>query len=204
MQTLPDCLATLVSRLRAGLGLAPDDLQELRAWSARCEQRLRDSQDLWQDMKGEIGRIESRIRKKKEEMESAHGMVRRMVEEEIEDLFALLDRKARQNRLLRRNANLLELGLDKIRELEHASARPLSEDQIDLLTVRLEEGIEELAAQDGAARGLAQTEYAGCSESGIDVARRMSELEDTPTGLSPRTLERLRSLASDPVVPVES
>ncbi len=201
MEKLNEFFGSLASKLKSGIGLKPNDLAELRGWAARCDQSLRDNQDRWEGMKQEIGRIELRIRKKKQEMDASHGMVRQMVGEEIEGLFSQLDRKANQIRLMRRNSDLLEISLDKIREVEHASAKPMSELQIDLLTTRLEEAFEELSSQDGAFEGLKGTLYAAPDRAKPDVQARLSELEPggavPARGLSSRTADRLKQLEQD-------
>ena len=201
MDNLTEFLGSVASKLKTGLGLKPSDLAQLQDWSRRCEQAVRDNQDKWESMKNEIRKIELRLRKKKQEMDDSHGLVRRMVEEEIEKLFAQLDRKETQIRLLRRNSDTLEITLDKIREVEHATDKSMSEHDLDMLAVKLEEAFEELTQVDSALSGLRTVDYPSPERPASDVSARLSRLDEPeekrPVGLSSRTADRLKQLEKE-------
>lgn len=200
MDNLTELVGTVTARLAQGLGLKPSDVQRLKSHAAALEQNQRDTQDRWEALKEEIRRIEGRLMKKKGEYEAAHGLVRKMVGEEIEQLFAQLDRKSDQMRLVSRNASAIAMTLDKLRELEHASADGVKEGQLDEISDRLEGAVAELKQADTAISDLERVGYKGREGAKADVEGRLSEYTDRKVSedpLSSGTIERLKQLEKE-------
>jgi len=200
MDNLAELAGSLAARLAQGLGLKPSEVQRLKAHAANLEQNQRDTQDRWEALKEEIRRVEARLMKKKGEYEAAHGLVQKMVGEEIEQLFAQLDRKTDQMRLVSRNASAIAMTLDKLRELEHASADGVKEGQLDDITDRLEGAVAELQQADTALSDLERVGYKGREQARPDLERRLSEIEGARSPAAPLssgTIERLKQLEKE-------
>lgn len=199
-QKFSDFISSVAVRVSQGLGFKPTESKQLKNWQLSFEQQQRDNHDRWEALKQDIHRIESQILKRKAEYDSAHGMVREMVGEEIKLLFADLDRKQAQIKILRRNIDALSVTLDKIRELEQAAAKCVGEDQLDAIAVRLEEALDEVKQADAALEGIEQIQYEGPGRAAMDIKKRTEELKESgekPTGLSESVQERLNQLQKD-------
>lgn len=200
MEKFTEFFRAMAARVAQGLGLKPGEREQLRRWQAGFEQELRDQQDRWDSLKGEVRKLESRLLQKKAEYEAAHGLVKEMVGQEIEQLFGRMDRQSAQSKLVRRNLDALNTALDKIRELEEASAGGVKEEQLDELAVRLEDALAEVRQADAALDGLAKIEYTGRNREPVDLEERLAEYSDAKepaVGLSANTLERLHQLEKE-------
>jgi hypothetical protein len=197
MEHFNDLVSSIASRLRRGLGLEPSDQQQLDGWKTRYAQDKADNHDRLEALKDEVRQLEARILQKKGKFEQARGPVRKIIGAEIEQAFRELDRKEKQVRIIVDNIEALSIALDKIKELDHAKARRLTEGELDQASILTEDTIEENKQVVGALKGLQDLDHGGLETEPVDVEERLRQLAgpaETDAGLSEKTLERLKQL----------
>jgi hypothetical protein len=197
MEHFNDLLSSIASRLRQGLGLQPSEQRQLEAWKAKYAQDKADNQDRLESVKDEVRQLEARILQKKAKFDQSHGPVQKILGAEIEQAFRELDRKEKQVKIIVDGIEAVSIALDKIKELEHAKAHRLKEGELDQAAVLAEDAIEENKQVLDALKDLQKLEHGGLETEPVDVEKRMRQMTgaaERDTGLSEKTLERLKQL----------
>jgi hypothetical protein len=192
-----DFLSSIASRLRRGLGLDPSDERQLEAWKAKYAQSKADNQDRLESVKDEVRQLEARILQKKAQFDQSRGPVRKILGVEIEQAFRELDRKEKQVSIIARSIEASAIALDKVKELEHAKAHRLTEDDLDQATILTEDAIQENKHIVDALKELQELEHGGLETEPVDVEERLRQMAgpaEEHAGLSEKTLERLKQL----------
>lgn len=197
MEHFNDLLSSIASRLRQGLGLQPSDQRQLDAWKAKYAQDKADNQDRLESVKDEVRQLEARILQKKAKFDQSHGPVQKILGAEIEQAFRELDRKEKQVKIIVDGIEAVSIALDKVKELEHAKAHRLEEGELDQAAILAEDAIEENKQVLDALKDLQKLEQGGLETEPVDVKKRMRQMTgaaERDTGLSEKTLERLKQL----------
>ena len=197
MEHFNDLLSSIASRLRQGLGLQPSDQRQLEAWKAKYAQDKADNQDRLESVKDEVRQLEARILQKKAKFDQSHGPVQKIFGAEIEQAFRELDRKEKQVKIIVDGIEAVSIALDKVKELEHAKAHRLEEGELDQAAILAEDAIEENKQVLDALKDLQKLEQGGLETEPMDVEKRMRQMTggaERDTGLSEKTLERLKQL----------
>ncbi len=175
-------------------------LKSLEAMEVKFTAAKRDNTDSLEALKDEIRVLESRARKKKQELEEARGDSRRIVVGEVERIFRELDRLRGRENILAANLDRIGTALAKVGEAKAALRAGVSEEQFDEIALDLQNLFSALRESDRAARDLERERYEAPAANEVKTEERMAELaedEKTPADLSPEIERRLRQLEAE-------
>jgi len=134
------------------------------------------------ELKRQIGLIESRALAKKRAFDTAKGTTKRIVGGEIERLFKQLDQCRGQETILARNLDQIALGLSKLAEIRAAMDAGVDEDLFDELAVELRDIFGEMKAVDQAMTEINAIRYEPPETDLSDTETRIVQLEAEITG----------------------
>jgi len=169
MRSVAKTFQTLLLRLAALLrgGAAREErrigreTRTLTSKKERLEGARRDNEDALEKLKDEIRTLESRALRVYDELQKATGASKNVVAQQLALIKRDLERRNGRLTILVRNLDLIGEAVARVEEMLAAlKAGPVNEDEIDELSVYLEDVFDKLAAADEAGRELAEMRYA--------------------------------------------
>lgn len=170
---ISDLLASFLQRV----GLKTTDVAKWEKEKQLYFERKALNQDRLDELKGEIGRLERKILKKKSEHEEARGDTKRIIGREIEQLFQELDLTRGREDILIRNIEQIALALAKIEEILVGLKSGIEESVLDELALEVHDMDMALQAGDKAERDLRKEGYKRVATDTVDIDARLEALE---------------------------
>lgn len=201
MISFADTISSLLARLAELLGLKASEGKRLQAMRAKLTAARADNTDRLEALKEQIRSLEAGAVRKKQEMEAAKGDSKRIVVGEIERIFRDLDRLRGSENIIAANLDKIAVAQAKLKELSEARAQSVSQDQLDDLTLDLQQAFSELRLTDLAAKDLERVEYTPPPRTPVKVDERLAQAEGVQVQpaaeLSEETKRRLAALETE-------
>ena len=171
--SMPDLLAKMAQMA----GLKASDAQRLESFKKKLAEKKTGNSYQVEKIKDEIRALEARALKKNKEFSEAHGGVKDILKGEIERTFRDLDRLNGKREILERNLEQISEVEAKLSELEVATLRGATDEELDDLALRAQEEFAGLQADDRATEDLRKERYEGRKAEPMDIEERVSRVE---------------------------
>lgn len=175
MPDFSDRLRETLAALATKVGLKPSDADKLASLRARVIERR--AANLYQvdKLKAEIQVLEARALRKHAEFNETRGAGRHVVQGEIERTFRELDAKAGTRSILERNLAQADEVLAKLAEIEMASLRGATADEMDDIALDAATAFDDLREDDRAHKSLQGETYAAPEQARVDIESRVAD-----------------------------
>lgn len=172
-------------------------LKEVADKISSCEKKLNDQQNRLKDLKETIANTQDAILIKEKERDSQTGQIRGITEREILTLFKTFETNKEKSDLIFRNIETLQMVIAKYQQLQLAIDSEVDADELEALTMDLNDSVMELKQQDRAIKRLENVGYTAPErEEAVDVDAKLAEIHSTTSKVAPAA-----NSVQEPVLP---
>jgi TolA-binding protein len=170
-------MSDLLAKMAEMAGLKASDAKRLESFKKKLAEKKTGNAYQVEKIKDEIRALEARALKKNKEFTDARGGVKDILKGEIERTFRDLDRLNGKREILERNLEQISEVEAKLSELEVATLRGATDEELDDLALRAQEEFSGLQADDRATEDLRKERYQGPKTEPVDIEERVSRVE---------------------------
>lgn len=169
-------LNDVLSEVAKKLGLRDTRIETLQRKQAELSDSIRDNHDRLEMLKKRVDDLDALLLRKKHEYDAAGPGRKRIIKEEIKLLFAQQDRIMEPVSAIAGRIRIDELVKDKIALLIFVEENPTQTEEIDEITLDMQEWLDEQKVQAKASEELANAEYSR-QENESEFESRLNEFE---------------------------
>lgn len=191
-------LNDVLSEVAKRLGLKDTEIGTMRRKQEELSDAIRNGHDRLDGLKERVDKLDAQLLEKKREYDAAGPGRRQIVKEELKLLFQRQDRSLEPVRVITQRLQAYQLLKDKIDQLIFVAENPSRTEEIDEITLDMEDMLDEQQAESKAVREL---EGVSCMEQEEDAKfdERLNAIGGMDETESPSTVdsmdERIAQLA---------